>query len=83
LTFKGYSLKINRVIAYWIRSDFVGAEIVNLNDEIVKQNLLDISIKIADALEMIENAKEVVAKSEGLLIKAQLELENIFLSLDV
>ena len=61
----------------------MGAEIVNLNDEIVKQNLLDISIKIADALEMIENAKEVVAKSEGLLIKAQLELENIFLSLDV
>lgn len=57
-------------------------EIINLHDKIMRQSIVNISVKIADAVEMVQKAKEMAASSEDVLIKAQQELERLYVRLD-
>lgn len=46
------------------------------------QSVINISAKIADAVEMVQRLKEITDKSKDMLIKVQMELEELFLSID-
>lgn len=57
-------------------------EVISLHDKRVEQSIISIGAKIADAIEMIQTAKEMASSSEDVLIKAQLELEELYVGLD-
>ncbi|MEN6412836.1 MAG: hypothetical protein ABFC84_08735 [Veillonellales bacterium] len=57
-------------------------EVINLHDKRIEQSVVRISAKIADAVKMVQKAKEMAISSEDVLIKAQLELEEIYIVLD-
>ncbi|MDD2574289.1 MAG: hypothetical protein WCS98_07975 [Bacillota bacterium] len=60
----------------------MGPEIITLWGKRTEQSIISISEKVSDAMEMLQKAKKAVARSEGLLIKAQLELEELFIGLN-
>ncbi len=51
------------------------------DDKQTEQSIVSISAKIADAVEMVRKAKEMTARSERILIKVQLELEELCVAL--
>lgn len=55
--------------------------IIDLRDKQTEQLIINISAKVADAVEEMEKAKKIITNSEDVLIKAQLELEQLFLML--
>ncbi len=57
-------------------------EVINLHDKRMEQSVISISAKIADAVEMVQKAKELTASSEDVLAKAQLALEELYIALD-
>ncbi len=54
-------------------------EIIDLWGKQLEQRIISISAKVADAVEKVQEAKEKIASSEDMLIKTQLELEELFL----
>lgn len=54
----------------------------NLHGNRVDQSVINISARIADAVEMMQKAKEMTASSTNILITVQKELEELFLSLE-
>lgn len=54
-------------------------EIIRLQDKRTEQSLVSISAKLADAVEMLQITKEMTGTSAQMLIKAQLELEELYL----
>jgi hypothetical protein len=59
----------------------VEPEIINLHDKRIEQSVISISVKIANAIEMIQKTKEMTANSERMLVKAYLELEELYTKL--
>lgn len=57
-------------------------EVINLQDKGIEPSIIGISGKIADAVKMIQKAKMMATNSEEALIKAQLELEELYIALD-
>ncbi|MCC8122837.1 MAG: hypothetical protein LIO58_04785 [Oscillospiraceae bacterium] len=57
------------------------SEIIHLHDKRVEHLVISMSAKIADAVDMIQKAKSITGCAEDLLLKTQLELEELFLSL--
>ncbi len=51
-------------------------------DKRLEQSVVHIGAKIADAVELVQRAKEMTANSEDALIKAQLELEELFIGME-
>lgn len=64
------------------RRDACGTQIINLHDKRLEQAVISISAKVADAVEMVQQAREMTISSEGVLIKAQLALEELYIALD-
>lgn len=56
-------------------------EVIALRDRRIEQAIIDISKKVSDAMGMLQGAKETIARSESLLIEAQLGLEELFVGL--
>ncbi|MFY9174965.1 MAG: hypothetical protein WAO24_06435 [Peptococcia bacterium] len=54
----------------------------NLHGNRVDRSVINISARIADAVEMMQKAKEMTASSTNILITVQKELEELFLSLE-
>ncbi len=48
----------------------------------IEQSIINLSVKIANALQMIQTAKEMMNNSESVLIKALQELEELYVGLD-
>lgn len=57
-------------------------KVINLHDKWLEQSVISISAKVADAVEMVQQAKEMTISSESVLIKAQLALEELYIALD-
>lgn len=57
-------------------------EVINLRNKRIGQFITSIGAKVADAVELCQKAKELSASSEGILITAQRELEELYVSLD-
>jgi hypothetical protein len=60
----------------------VETKVINLHDKWLEQSVISISAKVADAVEMVQQAKEMTISSESVLIKAQLALEELYIALD-
>lgn len=58
------------------------AEILGLSRNTIKHALLDISVKIADAVEIMDDTKIMIGDLRDVLIKAHLELETLYINLD-
>ena len=58
------------------------SEVINLQDKRIEQSVVGISVKIADVVEMVQKAKEMTISSEDILVKAQMELEELYIALD-
>lgn len=54
-------------------------EIISLRDKKIEQSLVRISAKVADAVEITQQAKPLSADSKNQLIQASLELEELYL----
>lgn len=57
-------------------------KVIDLREKCLEQSIIGISAKIANAVEMVQKAKELTASSEDVLIRAQLGLEELYLGLD-
>lgn len=55
---------------------------INPQENLMERSVVSISAKVANAVEMVQRAKELTAGSEDTLIKAQIELEELFVHLD-
>lgn len=55
---------------------------INLADKQLEQSVIDISVKIADAVEIAQRSMDMADTSKDMLIKAQLELEELYIALD-
>ena len=53
-------------------------EIVDLRDKYIEQSLIGISARISDALELAHEARKMAALSEEILVRAHLELEDLY-----
>ena len=58
------------------------SNVINLKDKQLEQFLISICARIADAVEMTQNAKAYYAGLEAKLIQTNLELEEFYLSMD-
>ena len=56
-------------------------KLISLGKERAAQTIVDISAKIADAVETSQEAKVLAVKAESLLIQAQIELEELYVKL--
>ncbi len=56
--------------------------IIYLKNKRMEQSVTSISAKITSAVEMVQKAKVMMNMSENMLIKAQLELEELYIALD-
>jgi hypothetical protein len=57
-------------------------EIVPFERKRLEQSISKIGAKVADAVELSNKAKELTTGAESILISAQQELEELYLSLD-
>lgn len=57
-------------------------EVINLRDKRLEQLIISIGAKIANAVEMVQKAKEMTANSEETLIQAHLDLEELYIALE-
>lgn len=71
-----------RYIVIHMGGTLVEPEIIDLHHKRIEQSVVGIRAKLADAVEMVRRAKEMAANSENVLIKAQLELEELYIALD-
>ena len=55
---------------------------INLQDKRTEQSVISISTKIADAVDMMQRAKEIIINLENALIKAQLASEELYVGLN-
>lgn len=60
----------------------MGTENSRPQDKSTEQSIINVSAKIADAVEMVRKAKVMATVSENVLIEAQLELEEICVKLN-
>jgi hypothetical protein len=60
----------------------MGNEIVPFKCNRLEQSISKIGAKVADAVELSNKAKELTTGAESILIRAQQELEELYLSLD-
>jgi hypothetical protein len=74
-------LNLDELYAFHIGGAPVEPEIINLHNKRVEQSVISISIKIAHAIEMVQKTKEMTANSERMLVKAYLELEELYTKL--
>ena len=57
-------------------------EVMNLQAKWLEQSVISISAKIADATKMVQRSKEMEASSETVLIKAQMELKELYATME-
>lgn len=57
-------------------------KIINLQDRRIEQSLSQIGAKLAVAFELSQKAKEMSDSSEAILMSAQQDLQELYVSLD-